>query len=147
MSTKQLFGSIGLENMRRNSIAATRFSMSCDVGGGAVQAVVVVFRLRHLEQLARIAEVLLDLAEAEHDAFQHLALAAQFLRALGVLPDGRVFGEFDDFGQAFLLGIEVKDTSAILRCADARSCSWLERALSCSASMMCLCRLLKRARL
>ena len=53
------------------------------------------------------------LVQVEHHAFQHLALAAQFLRALGVLPDGRVFGEFDDFGQAFLLAIVVKDTSAI----------------------------------
>jgi hypothetical protein len=39
------------------------------------------------------------------------------LRALGVLPDGGIFGEFGYFGQAFPLGIEVKDTSAILRCA------------------------------
>jgi hypothetical protein len=88
-----------------------------DVGGSAVQALVIVFRLRHFEQLARIAEVLLDLREAEHDAFQHLAFAPQVLCALGVLPDGGIFGEFGYFGQALLLGIEVKDTSAILRCA------------------------------
>ncbi|OGS97008.1 MAG: hypothetical protein A2Y51_05865 [Gallionellales bacterium RIFCSPLOWO2_02_60_31] len=56
--------------------------------------------------------------QAEHHAFQHLALASQLLRALGVLPDGGVFGEFADFDQAFLLGIEVKDTSAVRRCAD-----------------------------
>jgi hypothetical protein len=31
-------------------------------------------------------------------AFQHLALAPQFLGAFGVLPDGGVFGEFADFG-------------------------------------------------
>ena len=60
--------------------------------------------------------MLLDLLEAEHYAFQHLALAPQFLCALGVLPDGRVFGEFRYFGQAFLLGIVVKDTSVIRRC-------------------------------
>jgi hypothetical protein len=35
---------------------------------------------------------------------------------LGVLPDGGVFGELRYFGQAFLLGIEVKDTSVIPRC-------------------------------
>jgi hypothetical protein len=51
-----------------------------------------------------------------HHIFQHLALATQFLRALCVLPDGGVFGEFADFGQPFLLCIEVKDTSAIPRC-------------------------------
>jgi hypothetical protein len=39
------------------------------------------------------------------------------LRAFGILPDGGVFGEFTYFGQAFLLGIEVKDTSVIPRCA------------------------------
>lgn len=59
----------------------------------------------------------MDFAEAEHYAFKHLSFTAQVLGALGVLPDGRVFGEFGYFGQAFLLGIEVKDTSAILRCA------------------------------
>ncbi|OGS89545.1 MAG: hypothetical protein A2061_05305 [Gallionellales bacterium GWA2_59_43] len=56
--------------------------------------------------------------QAEHHGFQRFALAAQLLGALGVLPDGRVFGEFADFYQAFLLGIEVKDTSVIRRCAD-----------------------------
>jgi hypothetical protein len=60
---------------------------------------------------------LLDFAEAQHDVFQLLAFAAQILCAFSVLPDGRVFGKFGYFGQAFLLGIEVKDTSAILRCA------------------------------
>jgi len=68
-----------------------------DVGGDALQAVVVVFGLRHFEQLAGIGDVLLDLAKAEHHAFQHFALAPQILRALGVVPDGGVFGELGDF--------------------------------------------------
>ena len=83
-----------------------------------MQAVFVVFRLRHFKQLGGIGEVLLDFAQAEHHAFQHFALAPQVLCAFGILPDGRIFGEFADFGQAFLFGIEVKDTSVIQRCAD-----------------------------
>jgi len=87
-----------------------------DVGGGAIQALIVVFCLCHFKQLGSIGKVLLDLLEAEHYAFQHFAFAAQVLCAFGILPDGRVFGEFRYFGQAFLLGIEVKDTSVIPRC-------------------------------
>jgi hypothetical protein len=63
-----------------------------------------------------------------YHAFQHFALAPQFLRALGILPDGWVFGEFADFGQAFLLDIEVKDTSVIRRYAELNpAIDWLER--------------------
>jgi hypothetical protein len=56
------------------------------------------------------------LLEAEHHALQHFAFASEFLRALGILPDGGVFGQFGYFGQAFLFGIKVKDTSVIRRC-------------------------------
>ena len=37
---------------------------------------------------------------------------AEFLRALGVAPDVRLFELPSDFDQALLLGVEVKDTSA-----------------------------------
>jgi hypothetical protein len=59
---------------------------------------------------------LLDLLQVKHDAFQQLALAAELLRALYILPDGGIFRERDDFGQTFLLLIEVKDTSVIPDC-------------------------------
>jgi hypothetical protein len=59
---------------------------------------------------------LLDFDQSEYHAFQYFALAAQFLSAFGILPDGRIFGELANFGQSFLLGIEVKDTSVIPRC-------------------------------
>ncbi len=72
--------------------------MSCHVGGDAQQAVVVILGLRHLEQFGGIVEVLADLGQAEHHVFQRLAFAAQFLRALRIVPDGRVFGELIDFG-------------------------------------------------
>ncbi len=38
------------------------------------------------------------------------ALAAEFLRALGIVPEFGLFEFALDFGQAMLLGIEVKDT-------------------------------------
>ena len=38
------------------------------------------------------------------------ALTAQFLRALGIIPEFGLFEFALDFGQALLLGVEVKDT-------------------------------------
>jgi hypothetical protein len=42
--------------------------------------------------------------------FEFGALAAEFLRALGVVPEFGLFEFALDFRQALLLGIEVKDT-------------------------------------
>ena len=56
----------------------------------------------------------LDCFQGDDDAFQHFFLPPQFLRALVVVPDGRVFRQPGEFVQPCLLGIEVKDTSAIL---------------------------------
>ncbi|BAV33608.1 hypothetical protein SCL_1296 [Sulfuricaulis limicola] len=42
--------------------------------------------------------------------FKFGALAAKFLRALGLVPEFGLFEFALDFGQALLLGIEVKDT-------------------------------------
>ncbi len=93
MSTKQLFGSSRVgEHAAELQVCDERLDVP-DVCGDALQAVVVVLGLRHFEQLAGIGDVLPDPAEAEHHAFQHFALASQILRALGVAPDGGVFGE------------------------------------------------------
>jgi hypothetical protein len=81
-----------------------------------VQTVFVAFFPGHLEQLARVVQVLLDLVQPDYYAFQQLAFTAQFLRAFRVVPDIGIFRECADFGQAFMLGIVVKDTSVILRC-------------------------------
>ena len=85
-----------------------------NIGSRAVQTLFVVFCLSHFKQLACIVEVLLDFYQTEHYTFQHLAFAAQILSTFGILPDGGIFGKFTYFSQAFLLGIEVKDTSVIL---------------------------------
>jgi hypothetical protein len=51
------------------------------------------------------------------DLFECGALAAQFLGALGLVPDGRVFKFPAYFDQAFVFGIEVKDTPSARHCA------------------------------
>jgi hypothetical protein len=78
----------------------------------ALQSGVVAFLLRHLEQVGAVAQALVELGQRFDDPFQRAAFLAQFLGALGVIPDRRVFQQLDDFGQAFLFGIVVKDTSA-----------------------------------
>jgi hypothetical protein len=57
-------------------------------------------------------QALIEFSQGFNNRFQDAPLLAQFLGALGVIPNRRVFQELDDFGQAFLLGIVVKDTSA-----------------------------------
>jgi hypothetical protein len=42
--------------------------------------------------------------------FESGALAAEFLRALGIVPNVGLFKLALDFGQALLFGLEVKDT-------------------------------------
>ena len=48
--------------------------------------------------------------ERAHFGFQFGELAAEFLRALGIIPEFGLFEFALDFGQTLLLGIEVKDT-------------------------------------
>jgi hypothetical protein len=57
-------------------------------------------------------QALVELLQRIDDPFQGAAFLAQFLGALGIIPDRRVFQQLDDFGQAFLFAIVVKDTSA-----------------------------------
>jgi hypothetical protein len=44
------------------------------------------------------------------NVFERLLLAPEFLRALGVVPDGRVLERGVDFGQALGFVFVVKDT-------------------------------------
>jgi len=69
-----------------------------DVGFDRFQRLVVVFHARQFEQLAGVGEAAADLIQVQYDAFQRLALAAELLRALGVVPDFRVFQQAGDFG-------------------------------------------------
>jgi hypothetical protein len=56
MSMKQLLGSAGLLNMRRNSRSATSLLRLVEVAFDRGQGVLVVFVARQLEQVAGIAE-------------------------------------------------------------------------------------------
>jgi hypothetical protein len=104
-----------------------------------IQRIVVVFFARHREQLAGVAQAIADAVQRQHDVLQRPLLAAKFLRALGVVPDLRVFefarrsltDQLSDRSQRYL-------RSSLARCA--RSASRLSMMLSCSASMV-LCSL------
>jgi hypothetical protein len=74
------------------------------------QRVVVVFRARHLEQFLSVAQTVVNFDERIDDGFQTAALTTQFLGALAVVPDGRVFEQAAYFFKAMLLVGKVKDT-------------------------------------
>ncbi|EXI65161.1 MAG: hypothetical protein AW08_03433 [Candidatus Accumulibacter adjunctus] len=61
-----------------------------DVGEDRLQRVVVAFIAGHGEQLAGVTQAIGDAVQRQHDIFQRALLAAEFLRALGVVPDLRV---------------------------------------------------------
>ena len=84
-----------------------------DVGFNRDQGVLVVFIARQREQFGSVVQLRTNAGEPGDDAVQQLFLAPQGLGALGVLPDVRVFEFAGDFDYACLLGIEVKDTSAV----------------------------------
>ena len=75
---------------------------------------VVVFGARHGKQVAGVAQPLIELLQCADDGLELLALAAQVLSALRIVPDSRILAELDDFGQTIAFGFEVKDTSAVL---------------------------------
>jgi hypothetical protein len=78
--------------------------------------VLVVFAARHLEQLARVPQLVVEPGKRGHYRLERFAFLAQLLGALVVIPDGGIFDELGDFGEPLLLGVEVKDTSAALPC-------------------------------
>jgi hypothetical protein len=77
--------------MRRNSSAGNFLLDAVDIGDDRVQRLVVVFFARHREQFAGVAQAVADAVQGQHDVLQRPLFAAKFLRALGVVPDLRVF--------------------------------------------------------
>ena len=73
------------------------------IGLHGQDGVVVVFGAAHFEQLGAVADHGADLVDHQHHVFQLFALAAQFLGALGVIPDIRVFGQAGYFFQTVFL--------------------------------------------
>ena len=55
------------------------------------ERVFVAFLARHLEEILRVARVVLDAVEHVHDAFEQLLFLAEPLGVLRVVPDVRVF--------------------------------------------------------
>ena len=94
------------------------------IGFDGEQGIFVVIVLAHVKQFAAIVEAGLDFFQQQHNVFQRFFLAAEFLGALGVVPDLRVFHLLRQEGQALAFLIVVKDTSAVRRRAapDRRAC-------------------------
>jgi len=62
------------------------------------EGVLVVFLVREVEQILRVAQVVVQRAQRRHDAFQQLLLTTERLRALRVVPDVGIFEFLVDFG-------------------------------------------------
>ena len=84
----------------------------------------VAFLLAHLEQLGVVGQLARELVERDDHAAERLLLLAQLLGLFRVVPDRRVFQRCVYRAQAFELGIEVKDTSVALACAERGLRGW-----------------------
>jgi hypothetical protein len=91
--------------------ALQRFGIAFD----ARKRGIVVLVARDVVELTCIAHARAQTFQRTDDAFERLAFFSEVLRALGLVPDIRIFGELDDLAQAYLLLLEVKDTSAVRR--------------------------------
>jgi hypothetical protein len=81
-----------------------------DIRLDRLQRILVILLGGNLQQFPGVLQGLAHLAERQYHLFQARALTPELLGALGVVPDFGVFKLAADFGQAFLAGIEVKDT-------------------------------------
>ena len=110
MSMKQLLGSAGWLNMRRNSSVETSFS-KISMSACTAASVSSSFSSRAISN-SSAASFRPDAhaVEHQHHVFQRLAFAAQFLGAGGVVPEIRRFGQAADFFQAVFLYRVVKET-------------------------------------
>jgi hypothetical protein len=111
MSRKQLLGSIGWENMRRNSRPSTSRPISAHVGFDAGERRVVAFAPGEREQLRRVLQARVDPLHGVDGLLEGAAFLAELLRLLRVVPDLRVLEGAYDLDQARLLRVVVKDTS------------------------------------
>ena len=82
-----------------------------EVGIHGMQRIVVVLFACHGEELVGILEPVGDAVERQNDVLQGFLFLGEFLRAFGVVPDGRVFEFARDGFQLIRFLIVVKDTS------------------------------------
>ena len=80
------------------------------------QAIEIVFGLGHLVQLGVVGQVAVQMVDRLDHGFQPLLLAAQFLCALGFVPDRRVLQRGVDFVQPQGFAVVVKDTPGAAGC-------------------------------
>jgi hypothetical protein len=90
---------------------------AAEVGLDRARGAFVVLGLREVEQLAGLGQSVAQLVEGRDDGVELGALAPEFLRALGLLPDRRVFQLAQDLGQALALALVVKGTPSARSCA------------------------------
>jgi hypothetical protein len=84
-----------------------------ETGGVALDVLrgsLVVFAFGELQQLRRIRDALGGAVELRELGAQLRPFAAQFLRPLGLGPDGRVFQLEIDLFEAFFLAVVIKET-------------------------------------
>jgi hypothetical protein len=90
---------------------------TADIAFDADQGFFVILAAGEFEQFGGIRQFLVDVDQRQYDAFQQFLFLAQFLGALGVVPDLGIFEIAVQFFELRCLGIEVKDTSAVRSCA------------------------------
>jgi hypothetical protein len=81
-----------------------------DVLDDRIGRVLVVLHFREVQQFAGACQALAEAADAVDRLVQQRALAAQGLRAFGVVPDVGVLQLAVDLFQALDLGVVVKET-------------------------------------
>jgi hypothetical protein len=87
--------------------------------------VFVILGTTEFKQVGGVLQALADVVEAADGAVEGLLFTPQVLRTLGVIPERGVFKGSAYFRQASEFGIEVKDTSASLRCGPSGPQAWL----------------------
>jgi hypothetical protein len=97
--------------------AADLLFETADIAFDADQGFFVILAAGEFEQFGGIRQFLVDVDQRQYDAFQQFLFLAQFLGALGVVPDLGIFEIAVQFFELRCLGIEVKDTSAVRSCA------------------------------
>ena len=81
-----------------------------DFFGDKLRAVLVRVGHGHVEKFLRVFDARGQAFEAADQVFEHLLLFADFLRALGVVPERGVFNLAVDFFETSFLAVDVKDT-------------------------------------
>jgi len=84
-----------------------------EIGLDRLEGVVVVLGLGELEEILEVARLRVDLLQRQYHVFELALFLAELLRALGVVPDGRVFQRAVNFFELRCFHIVVKDTSVV----------------------------------